>query len=182
MKAQSRFAGKAMAIGMLTVAVLALGTTPAAQAQGSEITAQTLVDRAQIEDLLTRYYYNLGHSSATSFAAFYADDAELVLGTKSFRGKDGIEGAYKAAGEAPTPQRKAFAFNVLLSNPLIVVHGDTATARLIFTEIVFDTKGAAPRILTQGREFDHFVKVKGAWRFSKRQIMGAEQMPTDWTE
>ena len=158
---------------------LALALASAAGAQERPMTAQALVDRAQIEDLLTRYYYNLGHGSADSFSAFYAGDAELVLGPNSYKGKDGIEGAYKAAG-ANAPGRKAFSFNVMLSNPLIVVHGSTATAQLIFTEIIIDTEGAAPRVLTQGREYDNLVRVKGQWRFKKRQILPGAQEPAGW--
>ena len=165
------------ALGLAACLVLAQG--PAASAQETPMTAQTLVDRAQIEDLLTRYYYNLGHASADSFSAFYADDAELVLGPNSYKGKAGIEGAYKAAG-SNAPGRGAFSFNVLLSNPLVVVHGNTATAQLIFTEILMDTQGAPPRLLTQGREYDHLVKVGGQWRFQKRQITPGAQEPAGW--
>ena len=165
------------ALGAILGLTLALAS--AAAAQESPMSAETLVDRAQIEDLLTRYYYNLGHGAADSFSAFYADDAELVLGPNSYKGKDGIEGAYKAAG-ANAPGRKAFSFNVMLSNPLIVLHGNTATAQLIFTEIVIDLQGAPPRVLTQGREYDNLVKVDGHWRFKKRQITAGAQEPAGW--
>ncbi len=166
------------------VAAAALALAPAAAgAAPPRITAQTLVDRAEIMDLLTRYYTNLGRGGGDSFSAFYADDAELVLGTKSYKGKDGITSAYTPPPDAkPSPQRNSFAFNVLLNNPLIVVHGDTATARLVFTEVVVDKQGDAPRILVQGREFDNFVRLNGEWRIAKRHIMGAEATPDDWKE
>ena len=61
-----------------------------------------------------------------------------------------------------------------------MVHGDTATAQLIFTEIVIDTRGAAPRVLTQGREYDNLVRQNGQWRFKKRQIMAGAQEPAGW--
>ena len=159
---------------------LALVGGPAASAEDARMTVQTLIDRAQVEDLLTRYYYNLGHGSADSFSTFYTDDAELKLGPNTYKGKSGIEGAYKSAGDA-NPARKAFSFNVSLSNPLVVVHGDTATAQLIFTEIVIDTQGAVPHVIQQGREYDHLVKIKGHWRFKSRQIMPGAQEPAGWT-
>jgi ketosteroid isomerase-like protein len=168
--------------GALGVALcLGLGQAAPAAAQESPITAQTVVDRAKIEDLLTRYYYNFGKASADSFSKFYTDDAELVLGPNSFKGKDGIERAYKGAGQN-APQLKSFSFNVLMTNPLIVVHGDTATARLIFTEVVIDTQGAAPHVIQQGHEFDNLVKAHGQWLIKKRQIMSAAQVPPDWTD
>jgi len=162
-------------------AALMLAQGGVASAQDSGITATTLVDRAQIEDLLTRYYYNLGHGGADSFGRFYTDDALFVLGGKTYQGKAGIESAYKSAGEN-SPSRNVFSFNVTLSNPLIVVHGNTATARLIFTETVIDKQGAPPRLIQQGREYDNLVKVGGQWRFAKRQILPGAQTPEGWSD
>jgi hypothetical protein len=166
---------------MLFTVGLALAATAPARAQG--ISAGTLIDRAQIEDLLTRYYYNFGKAGGASFGIFYTDDAEMILGKTSYKGRAAIEGAYKGLANADIPQRKSFSFNVLLTNPLVVVHGATATARLIFTEVVIDKQGGAPRILTQGKEFDHLVKDKGQWRITRRQIVGADQgPPADWKD
>ena len=165
----------------LTAAGLALGTPAPAFAQ--PVSASVLVDRAEIEDLLARYYYNFGKAGGESFGSFYTDDAEMILGKTSYKGRAAIEGAYKGLANADIPQRKSFAFNVLMTNPLIVVHGTTATARLIFTEVVVDKQGDAPRLLTQGKEFDNLVKIKGAWRITRRQILGADQgPPSDWKE
>ena len=172
---------RAKGLGLAGAALcLTLALGPGARAQEGPATVQTLVDRAQIEDLLTRYYYTLGHGGADSFSAYYADDAELVLGPSSYKGKAGIEGAYKAAGQN-APGSKAFSFNVLLSNPLVVMHGDTATAQLIFTEVLIDVEGAPPRLLTQGREYDDLVKVSGQWKFKKRQILPGAKSPAGWT-
>jgi len=156
---------------------LALAQGPAAQAQ-ERLTAQGVVDRAEIENLLDRYYWNFG-GGGESFTAYYAPDAELVLGAKSYKGLAGIASAYSSVPK-DVPQRKSYSFNVLMSNPLIEVHGDTATAQLVFTEVVKDTADAAPRILTQGREFDHLTRLNSRWLISKRQIMGAADKPADW--
>ena len=170
----SRLAG-ALGIGLC----LAFAQAPAAGAQGARMTVQSMMDRAQIEDLLTRYYYNFGHASAEAFSAFYADGAELRLGTEVYKGKEGIEGAYNGV-PADSPVKKAFSFTVLLTNPLVIVHGETATIQAIFTEVLVDTPGATPHLLTQGREYDKLVKVKGQWKFSSRQIMAGTQEPDGW--
>ena len=154
---------------------LAMAQAPAASAQ---MTAQAMVDRAEIEDLLARYYWNFGGGGA-AFGSFYAPDAEMVLGKNSYKGAAAIEGAYKAV-PADAPQRKSFSLNILPTNILIVVHGATATAQLVFTETVVDKQGDPPRLLTQGREFDHLVKLKGRWLISKRQILGPNAKPDDW--
>jgi hypothetical protein len=165
------------ALGMALCLTLAQGA--ADHAQSAQLPARRAVDRAEIEDLLARYYWNFGKSGSESFASFYTSDAELVLGKNSYKGAAGIESAYKGVPQ-DAPQRKSYSFNVLMSNPLIVVHGDTATAQLVFTEVVVDKQGDPPRILIQGREFDHLAKQHGQWRIAKRQIMGAADKPADW--
>lgn len=165
-------------LGALGIACwLALGSGPAARAQ--DVTAQTVVDRAQIQDLITRYYYNFGNENPDTFPAFYADDAELILGATHYKGRDGIAKAYARAGQ-DSSLGKAYSFNVTISNPLIVVHGNTATAQLIFTEFLMEKQGDTPRVRTQGREYATFVKVNGQWRYKTRQIKGGTEPPEGW--
>jgi hypothetical protein len=174
----SRTAGRANVAWAIGALCLALAQGPTAGAQERPMTAQAAIDRAEIQNLLERYYWNFG-GGGESFTSFYTSDAELVLGKNSYKGSAGIESAYKSAGQN-APQLRGYSFNVLMSNPLILVHGDTATAQLIFTEVVIDKQGDAPRILTQGREFDHLVRQKGRWLISKRQVMSAADKPADW--
>ncbi len=148
---------------------------------GEPLTAQAVIDKAEIEDILTRYYSNFGNGAEDHVGQYYAPDGEMVLGPTSYKGIAAIRGAY-AAVPADAPQRKAFALNILIGNPLIVIRGDTATARLVFTELVVDEPGAAPRVLTMGREFDWFVKQDGRWLIKKRQIMGPDGIPEGWSD
>src|SRR6478609_830611 len=137
-----------------------------------EITAQTLIDRAKIEDMLTRYMTELGHSTIEAYVTFYTDDAELIMGGKSVKGRPAIVDSYKALrAAAGTVRAQAFAFNTLLSNPLITVRGDRATVQLTFTEVITDTEKSAPRPLVQGREYDELARVNGQWLFKKRQVV-----------
>jgi ketosteroid isomerase-like protein len=142
---------------------------------------QALADRAAISDLLTRYYNNFGNGAESKVGEFYADDGEMILGPKSYKGIEAIKGAY-AAVPKDAPQRSAFALNILISNLLVTVHGDNATARLVFTETLTAKQGEAPKILTQGREFDHLVKRGDRWLIAKRQIMGANGVPEGWQD
>ena len=162
---------------------MALAVAPITQlaAREAPLTAQALADRAQIEDLLTRYYWNFGNSNSESFGEYYAPDAEFVLGGKSVKGIKAIEGVY-AAVPKDVPQRSAFALNILISNMLVTMHGNTATARLVFTETITQKQGDKPAILTQGREFDHLVKLNGRWLISKRVVMGANGIPEGWRD
>lgn len=168
--------GRLGVFGAVVCFALALGQAARAQ----DITAQSLIDRAQIQDLITRYYYNFGKENPESFPDFYTDDAELILGATHFKGSDGIAKAYSGGGNGPA--QGAYSFNVTISNPLIVVHGNTASAQLTFTEFLIDKQGDPPRVLTQGREYGTFVKAHGQWRYKTRQIKGGTEPPEGWKE
>ncbi len=164
---------------------LLLACLPALAAE--EVNSKTVVDRLQIQDLITRYYNNFGRENPENFSDFYADDAELILGTRSFKGRDGILAAYgrgpAAANQPPRPPRPPrYSFIVTPTNLLVVVHGDTATAQLVFTEFEIEKQGDPLKLTTQGKEWSTFVKVNGHWRYKTRQIKGGVEPPEGWKE
>ena len=163
-------------------AVAALGFSQCFPAQAQEIlTAQTVIDKAAIDNLLERYYANFGKAGDEDFSTLNTADAEMDLGTKSYKGIAAIAGMYKGMeSSGQSPAAKLYSFIVLVSNKLITVHGDKATAQMIFTEIGQDTTSAPPRLLTIGREYDNLVKVKGAWRITRRQIVSGAKPPEGW--
>ena len=181
MKAIANTLGRAL-LGTLSVACLALTVSSGARAE--EVNAATLIDRLQIQDLITRYYNNFGRENAENFADFYADDAELILGERHFKGRDGIMQAYgRAPGQAPRPPPPPrYSFIVAVDNPLIVVHGETATAQLVYTEYVIEKQGDPVKVITQGKEYSTFVRVDGHWRYKTRQIRGGTELPEGWKE
>ena len=168
-------------LGVTSMACLVLASTSSASAD--EVNAKTLVDRLQIEDLITRYYNNFGRENAENFADFYADDAELILGDRHFKGRDGIMQAYgRAPGQEPRPRPTRYSFIVEVSNELVVVHGETATAQLVYTEYEIEKQGDAPKVTRQGKEYSTFAKVNGHWRYKTRQIVGGTEPPAGWKE
>jgi hypothetical protein len=182
MKTIAHSLGRAF-LGALSVACLALTLSSGAHAE--EVNVETLVDRLQIQDLITRYYNNFGRENAENFADFYAADAELILGERRFKGRDGIMQAYgRAPGQAPRPPPPPrFSFIVAVDNPLIVVHGDgTATAQLVYTEYVIEKQGDEVKVITQGKEYSTFAKADGHWRYKTRQIVSGTTPPEGWKE
>jgi SnoaL-like domain len=169
-------------LGVIIVTCLALTISTGTKAE--EVSAETLVDRLQIQDLITRYYNNFGRENAENFADFYADDAELILGDRHFKGRDGIMEAYgRAPGQTPRPPAPPrYSFIVAVDNPLVVVHGETATAQLVYTEYVIEKQGDPVKVITQGKEYSTFVKVDGHWRYKTRQIRGGTELPEGWKE
>ena len=179
---------RAAALGLFC---LALASAPAARAE-DKMTAQSLIDRQLILDQITRYYYNFGKVDRQSEESFYAEDGELILGTRHYKGKEGIKQAYNrapaapAAGAAPAvaaaPPRERTAFNVAIENPLIIVHGDTATSQVIFTEYRQEKVGDPMKFTTQGKEYATWVKVNGQWLYKTRQIASGSNPPEGWKE
>src|SRR4051812_24125429 len=185
--------------GALGLCCVALAGAPAMHAE-EKMTAQTLIDHQLILDQITRYYYNFGKAEKQSEESFYADDGELILGTRHYKGKEGIKQAYNrapatpaapatgAAPAVPAPAaaaaapRERTAFNVTIDNPLIIVHGDTATSQVIFTEYRQDKVGDPMKMTTQGKEYATWVKVKGQWLYKTRQIASGSNPPEGWKE
>jgi hypothetical protein len=184
--------------GALGLCCVALASAPAAHAE-DEMTAQSLIDRQLILDQITRYYYNFGKADRQSEESFYAEDGELILGARHYKGREGIKQAYNrapaapaaasaapAAGAAPAaapaPPRERTAFNVTIDNPLIIVHGDTATSQVIFTEYRQEKVGDPMKMTTQGKEYATWIKVKGQWLYKTRQIASGSNPPEGWKE
>jgi hypothetical protein len=188
---------------VLGLCCVALASAPAAQAQ-DKMTAQTLIDRQLILDQITRYYYNFGKADRQAEESFYAEDGELILGTRHYKGREGIKQAYNrtpaaappaaaapaggaapAAGAvpaAPAAPRERTAFNVTIENPLIIVRGDTATSQVIFTEYRQEKVGDPMKMTTQGKEYATWVKVKGQWLYKTRQIASGSNPPEGWKD
>src|SRR5262245_8370709 len=96
---------RAMAGG---VAFLLL-TLPAAPALAQQVTMETLLDRIQIEDLLTRYYYDLSQGKAHQLSEYFTEDAVLDVDGTVAKGRDAIAKLYgggpaRGADAAPRPQ------------------------------------------------------------------------------
>src|ERR1041385_8710350 len=87
----------AAALGLCCAALSA----PAAHAE-DKMTAQWLIDRQLILDQITRYYYNFGKAERQKEESFYAEDGELILGTRHYKGHEGIRQPYNRP-PAPPP-------------------------------------------------------------------------------
>jgi hypothetical protein len=197
---------------VLALCCIALASAPAAQAE-DKMTVQSLIDRQLILDQITRYYYNFGKADRQSEESFYAEDGELILGTRHYKGREGIKQAYNRAPATPPAEaapaangslaavsgvrsapaanaapaaaaapRERTAFNVEIGNPLIIVHGDTATSQVIFTEYRQEKVGDPMKMTTQGKEYATWVKVKGQWLYKTRQIASGSNPPEGWKE
>jgi hypothetical protein len=160
---------------LLAVAALMLAASACQQQQSVQPTpSNTLLDRAQIEDLLVDYYGQLG-GNGRDFGDFYAEDGILDVNGIIAQGQKAIEDLYKrSAEESALP---AGTFRMLLTNLKIVVNGETATADVIWTGVNSKTVQSTPEFVEQGREHDELVKINERWLFKRRVITSDGGLP-----
>jgi ketosteroid isomerase-like protein len=143
------------------------------------VTAETLLDRIQIEDFLTRYYYDLSVGKAHELAEYFTEDAVLDVDGMVAKGHQEIAKLYQRPEGAESPAAKAQYRRgaMLLSNPIINVAGDIATAHLIWTGVINEGVGKPPSVYEQGREYTELRKVKGKWLITRRFISSDSGLP-----
>lgn len=169
-------------VAVSALALLPLAAAPVhAQKQILEdrpVTEKTLLDRIQIEDFLTRYYYDLSTGKAKELAEYFTEDAVLDVDGTVARGHAEIAKLYQrpeGASQAATAQRRRG--HMLLTNPIINVEGDIATAHLIWTGVMNEGIGKPPSLYEEGREYSELRKVNGKWLISRRFISSDSGLP-----
>ena len=147
--------------------------------QDRPVTMETLLDRIQIEDFITRYYYDLSVGKAKELADYFTEDALLDVDGVVAKGHAEIAKLYTRPEGAPPPTPAAGyrRGGMLLTNPIINVEGTVATAHVIWTGIMNEGVGKAPSVYEQGREYTELRKVKGKWLISRRFISSDSGLP-----
>ena len=136
-----------------------------------------LADRIAIEDMVTRYYAHLGTNDAGAFGDYYTEDAVFDVNGIVSSGREAIEGFYAASAEEADAPAALGTFHMMISNPVIDVDGDTATAEFMWTGVLNTGIQEPPRLLEQGREYDLLVKQDGEWRIRKRVVIADSGLP-----
>jgi ketosteroid isomerase-like protein len=184
--------GKATLTGMalLCLAATACSDTTArsdaakaaADAAAANAALTALADRLAIQNLAVRYVSHLGGQNGEAFGEFFTDDAVFDVNGAVYTGKKAIVGLYsgmrsnRPADAAPDANGLA---HMLLTNPVIEVNGDTATASYIWTGVMNPKDLSKPPIfLEQGREYDLYVKqADGKWLIKKRTVIADSPVP-----
>ncbi len=150
---------------------------PGLAASGTQAGA-ALADRIAIEDMVTRYYGNFGRQDAAEdFGAFYTDDAVFDVNGIVSTGREAIEAFYAESAEEPDAPAAQGTFHMIISNPVIDVDGDTATAQFYWTGVINSGIQQPPQLLEQGREYDLLVRQDGQWRIKKRVVIADSGLP-----
>jgi uncharacterized protein (TIGR02246 family) len=118
-------------------------------------------DKAEIEALLLDYGRHLDDRNFAGYASLFAKDGEWVGGFGTVKSADIKAFMEKAMGTQNTAKNYH-----LLSNFVITVKGDTATAWSRWAFVVPGERGAA--ISQAGRYDDELIRENGRWKFKKR--------------
>ncbi len=170
--------GRARILQALTIGTTILLISLAQPLLAQQVTMETLLDRIQVEDLLTRYYYDLSQSKAHELSEYFTEDALLDVDGTIAKGRAEIAKLYNPAPNpkepAPAPGRRG---HMLLTNPIIKITGHTATAHVIWTGVMNEGIGKLPYIFEEGREDTELVKQNGKWLIKRRYISTDGRMP-----
>ena len=163
---------KGFAAGLAALALAGCGIQEAREGLGKK---DDLLVKVAIEDVLSRYYQKLGSGNPAAFNEFYTDDAVFEVNGIVAQGKREIEAIYAGSGDAAPANPGTF--HMVLSNLVVDVEGDTATASMLWTG--FDNKDlrGPPTIREQGREYDLLVRQDGNWLIKKRVVVADSGLP-----
>ena len=124
---------------------------------------QKFEDKDEIHNLLLDYGRHLDNRDFAAYSRLFAKDGEWVGGFGSVSGPANIQAFMeKNMGTGPNRAKNYH----LLSNFVITVNGDTATAWSRWAFVVPGEKGAV--ISQAGRYDDTLVREDGHWRFKRR--------------
>ena len=149
----------------------------AAQSKGKESVEtrlQRFVDKEEIQSVLLEYGRSLDARDFAAYSGLFAADGEWVGGFGSVKGPANIKAFMeKNMGTGANTTNNYH----LLSNFVIKVNGDTATAWSRWAFVQPQQAGGAV-IAQAGRYDDTFVREKGQWKFKKRTASNDTGRPT----
>jgi len=152
---------------LAVLAALVAGALPAwAQSKPRESADQIvrrIVDKEDIERVLLEYGRALDARDFTAYSNLFATDGEWIGGFGAVKGPANIKAFMeKNMGTNGNPTNNYH----LLSNFVVTVSGDTATAWSRWAFVQPQERGAV--IAQAGRYDDTFVRENGVWKFKKR--------------
>jgi hypothetical protein len=147
-------------------------------------------DRAAIVDLQARYVMAMDYLDAEGYADVFAEDGVLDWARGLVEGREAIyefmaTGTYdftRGAPKAQTPDGKDWPSTVrhLITNQVIDVDGDTATALTYWIQFNNNAQRNQVEWMLFGSWYDEFKKVDGEWLFSLHRIHN-EGLPGSFT-
>lgn len=131
-----------------------------------EARVRRLEDLAAINQLFVDYIQYLDWFETDKLVELFTEDGEVLYGPGNHcHGRDEIAAFLRRLQGGGKP---GGGFHIV-SNPRIVLDGDTATADVVWTVIGMDADGQ-PKVSTMGAHKDELVRdTDGQWRFKRRK-------------
>lgn len=137
-------------------------------------------DRAEIEDLMSRYLYAFDWQDADAYAATFAEDGVLEFAGGIERGHAALGQVMrdmavreKAKADASFPYRR-HRVRHYVTNLVLEIEGDTARSTSYWWEFNNDARAGRPYLGTYGHYEDELKRVNGRWLFTHRKVYNEE--------
>lgn len=163
-------------VGGLAVAGLVFAAT------ASRYTNDYARDRAEIDDLLSRYLFALDWQEPEQYANLFTEDGMLVWAGGTIKGRKAIVAevtnmrAADVKTNQGTPGLTPFKRRHFASNFVLRVDGNRATVRTYWFEFNNDNAERRPYLGSYGHLEDELRKVDGQWLIARHQVFN-EQRP-----
>ena len=156
--------------------VLLAGPAGGAMAKQPKYSATYAQDRAQIEDLMSRYLFAIDYNDWDSYVETFATDGELEFASGTSKGRDAIRKNVTdfAAGIGKfyhTEDGKPAKLRHVVLQTMIRVEGNRAWGRTLWLEMANHGPMDTMKMGTYGIYEDEFRKEKGQWLISKRRVL-----------
>jgi hypothetical protein len=138
-------------------------------------------DRAEIEDLQGRYLFALDWQDPELYASTFTEDGVLVWAGGTVTGRAAIVREMQQAKEADAKANAAtaplapFKRRHFVSNLVLSIDGDRATARAFWFEFNNDNADRRPYVGAYGHYQDDLRRVNGRWLFARKQIFNEQR-------
>ena len=137
-------------------------------------------DRAEIEDLMSRYLYAFDWQDAEAYAATFTDDGVLDFAGGVEQGHEELKQVMRdmavreqTKADASFPPRR-HRVRHYVTNLVLEIEGDTAHSTSYWWEFNNDARAGRPYLGTYGHYEDELVRQNGRWLFKRRKIFNEE--------
>lgn len=139
---------------------------------------QVLEDKEAIRQMLERYIEFNEARDYRSYSQLFASNGELKLRRGSAIGPENIFQLLQTSFGGPLPANSMLRnASHVLSNIVIEINGDTATARSRWALLSPSKEDGSPRVAQSGFYTDKLVREKGEWKFLQRIVTPGIPVP-----
>jgi len=138
-------------------------------------------DRAEIDDLLTRYLFALDWQDPEMYGDVFTEDGVLVWAGGTVNGRAAIvqemrnARAADAKTNAATPDLRPFKRRHFVSNFTVRIDGNKATARSLWFELNNDGADRRPYVGAYGHLEDELQQVDGRWLIAHHKVFNEQR-------